>query len=203
MTKVKYFVILLAILLLSLGVSVATDTDNITQESDTMHTISDTPSYDNSIVTNYDNNIEDKTINTQKRVQKKNTTQSKGEEEYTVTVITEDNYNDYLKVSATKITLNQDKIVGGQNHIINFTYLPTGSKLQIDNLYNNKYKNSIIKIVGTINDTNIIINKANAKAVILEDLTLNYNPDYTGEYVTAGKESILIMLCLSSYNLVF
>ena len=105
MTKVKYFVILLAILLLSLGVSVAADTDNITQESDTIHTISDTPSYDNSIVTNYDNNIEDKTINTQKRVQKKNTTQSKGEEEYTVTVITEDNYNDYLKVSATKITL--------------------------------------------------------------------------------------------------
>jgi len=191
MTKVKYFVILLAILLLSLGVSVAADTDNITQESDTMHTISDTPSYDNSIVTNYDNNIEDKTINTQKRVQKKSTTQSKGEEEYTVTVITEDNFEDCFKVSSTKITLNQNYFVAGKNYIINFTYFPTGNKLQIDNLYNNKYKNSTFKIVGTINDTNIIINKASAKAVILEDLTLNYNPDYTGEYVTAGKESIL------------
>ena len=188
MSKIKYFIILTTIFLLSLSVCAAVEDTNNTQ-TDAQYTEHDTQSYNDEkyLIEKNDNNYEqmDNKINTDKIIQKKNNNENiKTEGTTNITTITQDNYNDYLKINSNgKTTLNQNYFVPGNNYIINFTYLPTEAKqLAINNFYN-KYKNDTIKISGTFNDTALIIGKESLKEIILEDLTVNYNPEYEGDYV--------------------
>ncbi|WP_323736396.1 hypothetical protein PXD04_00005 [Methanosphaera sp. ISO3-F5] len=186
MNKIKYFIIFLAILLFSLSVCAAADDTNITRQ-DTQHTIEDTYSYDNNVLIEKNdkdiNKEKEECINT-KGIKKKNIT-VKGNANNNVTTITEDNYNDYISInSAGKVTLKQAYFVPGNNYTVNFTYLPAEAKqLAINNFYNNKYRNDTLTISGTINNINLQLSKGNLKSLELEDSVLNYDKDYTGDYV--------------------
>ena len=188
MSKIKYFIILMSIILLSLSVCAAVEDTNNTQ-TDVQYTEHDTQSYndENYLIEKNDNNYEqtDNEINTDKNIQKKNNNEKlKAEGTTNITTITQDNYNDYLKITNGNVKLNQNYFVPGNNYTINFTYLPTeANQLSVNNFYSNKYKNDTIKIAGTINDVALIVDKGGFNNIILEDLTVNYNPEYEGDYV--------------------
>ena len=185
MSKLKCFIIFMTIILMSLSACAAADNDNITQ-SNPYNTEYQTESNndENIMIEHYETNEQtDNEINTQNLIQKKNVNNIKSASSDNITTITEDNYNDYLKISNGKATLNQTYFVPKNNYTINFQYVPTNTILAINNFYSNKYKNDTIKITGTINNTNLQLSKGMLKSLLLEDLVLNYNNDFTGDYV--------------------
>jgi len=194
MNKLRYFIIFMTILLMSLSVCVAADNDNTTQsDTDNMEYQIESDNDEKIMPENYDNIIEqrDNNINTKKVIQKNYDNNIKGESSENITTITEENYNDYLKISNGKATLNQNYFVPKNNYTINFQYFPANTKLVINNFYSNKYKNDTIKIGGTINNTNLQISKASLKSLLLEDMVLNYNNDYMGDYLNISERCVL------------
>lgn len=179
MDKIKYFLVLTTVIIVSMSICAATDNDNMTQTQDT--SIQSITENNNEIYTPYNNPENEKTIT------KKISENNKNEENTNITTITEDNYNNYLSVSNNRITLNQQYFIPGNNYIINFNYIPTGKKLEINNFNNTQYAGDTIKIGGNLQDTNLIVNKSNLKSLILEDLTLDYNQEYEGEYVKVNS----------------
>ena len=203
MDKVKYFLVLLMILFLSMSFCAASDSDNITQSNVETQSAVDDVTYSSIIQENeniqvYDNNMNNKqddidmdTLTENKVVQKKNQDNLKTQENTDITTITEDNYNDYLSISSSgKVTLKTTYFVPKNNYTINLTYFPSDvNKFEV-NFYSNNYKNDNLKIIGngiTIEDTNIVINKRAFSSVVLEDVVLNYTPDYTGDYVNVSS----------------
>ena len=118
-------------------------------------------------------------------IQKKSTVNVKTQQNNNITIITEENYNNYLSVSGTGIVkLKQEYFKPGNNYTINFTYFPTEAKqLSINNFYNNKYKNDTITITGSFNNIYLQLDKAGLKSLNVEDIVVNYDKNYTGEYV--------------------
>ncbi|MEE1118103.1 MAG: hypothetical protein UHX91_07655, partial [Methanosphaera sp.] len=127
-------------------------------------------------------------------LQKKSYERVKTESNENVTTITEDNYNDYLSISSSgKATLNRDYFVAGKNYTINFTYFPSDANKFEVKFYSNSYKNDNLKLVGngiTINNTNFIINKEAFNSIVLEDMVLDYSPDYMGDYVNITSATL-------------
>ena len=157
-------------------------------------------------LTNENNNIksQNNSLNNQEQnnnfetdttlLQKKSSEKVKTESNENVTTITEDNYNDYLSISSSgKATLNRNYFVAGKNYTINFTYFPSDANKFEVNFYSNSYKNDNLKIIGngiTIKDTNFIINKNNFNSIVLEDMVLDYSPDYMGDYVNISSATL-------------
>ncbi|WP_292472833.1 hypothetical protein, partial [Methanosphaera sp.] len=127
-------------------------------------------------------------------LQKKSIGKVKTQSNENITTITDENYNNYMSISSSgKVTLNRDYFVAGKNYTINLTYFPNEANKFEVNFYSNSYKNDNLKIIGngiTINDTNFIINKNSFNSIVLEDMVLNYNPDYMGDYVNVSSVTL-------------
>ncbi|MEE3418125.1 MAG: hypothetical protein VZQ62_02155, partial [Methanosphaera sp.] len=188
MSKMKYFIILMTVILMSLTICAAADSENLTQ--------TDTHSIGYEIESHIDeNNINHKeqALDTDNNIQKKSQENIKTQETTNITTVTQDNYNDYLTISNEKVTLNQNYFVPSNNYIINLTYFPSDTNQFEVNMDNPEYENDNITIVGngiTITNTNIILNKASMNSIILKDIVLNYTPEYDGDYVDVSSVTL-------------
>lgn len=120
MSKMKYFIILMTVILMSLTICAAADNENITE--------TDTHSIGYEIESHIDeNNINHKeqALDTDNNIQKKSQENIKTQENTYITTVTQDNYNDYLTISNEKVTLNQNYFVPSNNYVINLTYFPS------------------------------------------------------------------------------
>lgn len=150
---------------------------------------------ENNILEENDNNINHKeqALDTDNNIQKKSQENIKTQETTNITTVTQDNYNDYLTISNEKVTLNQNYFVPSNNYVINLTYFPSDTNHFEVNMDNPEYENDNITIVGngiTITNTNIILNKASMNSIILEDIVLNYTPEYDGDYVDVNSATL-------------